>query len=176
MENRVYLRAFEPDDYKTTITWRRDDQIWSQLGGTKYFVSEAYEKDWIMNAIKDGKSIRLAVCLKENNLHIGNVYITDINTISRNGTSHVLIGNHDYWGKGYGTEAYKLLLNYAFNERGLHRIQAHVLESNIGSIKMHEKVGYHREGMLRESVFKNGRFQNQIVFSILEDEYRNKQL
>lgn len=47
MGNRVYLRAFELDDYKTTIHWRQDDTIWAMLGGQKYFVSEAYEKKWI---------------------------------------------------------------------------------------------------------------------------------
>ena len=44
-EYRVYLRAFEPEDYKTSIKWRNDDEIWQQLGGVKYFVSEAYEKN-----------------------------------------------------------------------------------------------------------------------------------
>lgn len=45
MEERIYLRALEVDDYKTSIKWRKDDQIWNMLGGPKYFVSEAYEKN-----------------------------------------------------------------------------------------------------------------------------------
>lgn len=44
MEERIYLRALEIDDYKISIKWRKDDQIWNMLGGPKYFVSEAYEK------------------------------------------------------------------------------------------------------------------------------------
>lgn len=167
----IYLRAFEPEDYKTTIQWRNDDDIWSLLGGVKYFVSEFYEKQWIENAIKDSKNIRLAVCLKENNLHIGNVYITDINLQNRSGISHVLIGNRNYWGKGYATEAYHLLLDYAFKERNFHRIVAHVLEANIASIKLHLKCGYKQEGILRQSVFKNGTWKNQIQFSILDKDY-----
>lgn len=167
----IYLRAFEPEDYKTTIQWRNDDDIWSLLGGVKYFVSEFYEKQWIENAIKDSKNIRLAVCLKENNLHIGNVYITDINLQNRSGISHVLIGNRNYWGKGYATEAYHLLLDYAFKERNFHRIVAHVLEDNIASIKLHLKCGYKQEGILRQSVFKNGTWKNQIQFSILDKDY-----
>lgn len=140
-------------------------------GGVKYFVSEFYEKQWIENAIKDSKNIRLAVCLKENNLHIGNVYITDINLQNRSGISHVLIGNRNYWGKGYATEAYHLLLDYAFKERNFHRIVAHVLEDNIASIKLHLKCGYKQEGILRQSVFKNGTWKNQIQFSILDKDY-----
>lgn len=102
-EYRVYLRAFEPEDYKTSIKWRNDDEIWNQLGGVKYFVSEAYEKKWVEDAIFDPKVIRLAVCLKENNRYIGNVYILDINERDRKGNSHILIGEREFWGKGYAT-------------------------------------------------------------------------
>ncbi len=169
MNNRVYLRAFEPDDYKISIKWRKDDLIWSMLGGTKYFVSEAYEKKWIEDSIFNSSDIRLAVCVKENDQYIGNVYITNIDMINRTGISHVLIGEKTYWGNGYAGEALKLLLDYAFNERGLHRIAALVLESNIQSIKMFTKLGYKQEGLLRQSIYKNGRYNNQVILSILNE-------
>lgn len=140
--------------------------------GGKYYVSASYEKRWIEDAIFDSKNIRLAVCLIEDGRHIGNVSITNINSANRSGTSNILIGDHSCWGRGIGAEAYCLLLEYAFNERGFHRIEALVLEDNIASLKMHQKCGYKIEGTLRESVFKNGRWQNQVVLSILENEYR----
>lgn len=171
MEYRVYLRALELEDYKTSIKWRKDDEIWSMLGGTKYFVSEAYEKKWVEDAIYNGKEIRLAVCLKENDRYIGNVYATGIDNINHTCTTHVLIGERDCWSKGYASEAYSLLLNYVFEERNLNRAQALILESNIASIRMHQKVGYKKEGVLRHSVYKNGKYQNQLVMSILKEEY-----
>ena len=68
---RVYLRALEPDDYRVSIKWRKDDEIWDMLGGTKYFVSEAYEKQWVEKAIfesnlgytpnNDGETIRIVI-------------------------------------------------------------------------------------------------------------------
>lgn len=173
-EYRVYLRAFEPEDYKTSIKWRNDDEIWNHLGGVKYFVSEAYEKKWVEDAIFDPKVIRLAVCLKENNRYIGNVYILDINERDRKGNSHILIGEREFWGKGYATEAYELLLDYAFNERAFHRIGAHVLEENAASIALHKKCGFSQDGVFRKATFKNGKWQNQIIFSILEEEYFEK--
>lgn len=172
--NLIYLRAFEPNDYLTSIAWRNDDEIWSQLGGVKYYVSASYEKKWIEDAIFDSKNIRLAVCLIENGRYIGNVSITNINSANRSGTSNILIGDHSCWGRGIGAEAYRLLLEYAFNERGFHRIEALVLEDNIASLKMHQKCGYKIEGTLRDSVFKNGRWQNQVVLSILENEFRQQ--
>lgn len=171
MDYRVYLRALEPDDYKISLKWRNDNDIWNQLGGCKYFVSEAYEKKWVEEAIFDSKNIRLAICLKENDKYIGNVYIVDINQFARRGNSQIIIGDRDSWGKGYATEAYKLLLDYAFKERGFHRIAAHVLEDNKASIALHLKCGYTQDGIFRKSVFKNGEWKNQIIFSILEEEY-----
>lgn len=80
---RVYLRALELDDYKKSIKWRNDDSIWDIVSGPKYFVSEAYEKKWIEDAVFDRSKISLAICLKENNEHIGNTYLKDIDWINR---------------------------------------------------------------------------------------------
>ena len=163
------MRAFEPDDYKTTIKWRKDDVIWDMLGGTKYFVSEAYEKQWIENTIFNSKDVKLAVCLDENDKHIGNVYMTNINEINRSCVSHVLIGEKEYWGHGYAREALLLAIDYMFNERNIHRIQANVLVSNVASLKMHEKCGYKLEGTLREAVYKNGKYQDQYVLALVKN-------
>lgn len=168
---KVYLRAFEPDDYKISIRWRNDNEIWSMLGGRKYFVSEAYEQKWVNDVIHNNKDVRLAVCDKETDKYIGNVYLTDIDYVNRTAVSHVLIGDHDYWGRGMATDAYVLLLDYAFNELNLNRIEALVLETNIGSLKLHKKCGYTEEGIKRSSVFKNGKYQNQIIMALLKDEY-----
>lgn len=143
-------------------------------GGGKYYVSSCYEKKWIEDAIFDSRNIRLAVCLREGDRYIGNVSITNVNQANRSGESNIFIGDHSCWGKGIGADAYNQLLEYAFKERGFHRIEARVLESNDASLKMHEKCGFKVEGTLRETVFKNGRWQNQVVLSILEQEFRQK--
>lgn len=171
MEERIYLRALEIDDYKTSIQWRKDNRIWNMLGGPKYFVSEAYEKKWVENTIFSLKDVKLAICLLENDKYIGNVYMTDINEINRSCHSHILIGEKDCWGKGYAREALIKALEFMFNERNIHRIQANVLENNIQSLKMHKKCGYKIEGLLRDAVFKSGRYQNQYVLSILKEDF-----
>ena len=114
----------------------------------------------------------MAICTVDDNLYIGNIYLTGIDYVSRKATSHILIGNHDYWNGGYGTEAMNLLLNYAFNHKNLRRIEAIVLEDNIGSCKMHEKLGFKREGLLRESVYKDGCYKNQVYYALLKSEYK----
>lgn len=168
---RVYLRAFEPDDFKTSIKWRNDDEIWAMVGGPKYYVSEVYEKKWIEDSIFSKDRISLAICLKETNEHIGNAYINDIDWINRSAHAPSMIGEKKYWSKGLATEARILLLHFAFYERGFNRIWAHILEDNIGSQRMCEKCGYKKEGILRKSVYKNGEFKNQIIMSVLRDEF-----
>lgn len=171
MDRRVYLRALEINDYKISINWRKDNSIWEMLGGSKYFVSEAYEKSWVEKAIFDSKDLRLAICLKENDKYIGNVYMTNIDTLKQSCHSHILIGEKEYWGQGYAREALLMAIDYMFNERNMHRIQANILESNIQSLKMHQKCGYKIEGLMRDAVYKTGKYHNQYILSILKNEY-----
>jgi [ribosomal protein S5]-alanine N-acetyltransferase len=168
---RVYLRALEPEDYKITINWRNNDEIWAMIGSPKHFVSSEYERQWILDAIHNQKEIKLGVCLKENNELIGLATIKDINWINRSAHCPSMIGEKKYWSKGLGSEARLLLLKYAFFEKGFERIWGLILEDNINSIRMAEKCGYKKEGLLRNSVYKNGKFHNQIMVSVLREEF-----
>ena len=70
-------------------------------------------------------------------------------------------------GKGYTTEAVRLLVDYAFNELRLHRIEAGVMPHNIGSIRVLEKAGFHKEGIARKNVQINGKWEDHQVLAIL---------
>jgi len=168
---RVYLRAFEPDDYKTTIKWHNDNEIWKMVGGPKYFVSTEYEKKWIEDTIWNKDQIKLGICLKENDKLIGSCSLSKIDMLNRSAVIGIMIGNNKYWGKGLGSEAILLLSDFAFSERGFNRIWAYILESNIASQKMFKKCGYKIEGLLRQSIYKNGKFQNLVIMSILQEEF-----
>ena len=93
--------------------------------------------------------------------------MTNVDQLRQSCHSHILIGERDCWGQGYAREALMMAIDYMFKERNMHRIQAIVLESNKQSLRMHEKCGYKIDGLLRESVFKDGKWQNQYVMSLL---------
>jgi len=172
MGNRVYLRALELDDYKTSVKWRNDSEINSKISGTTYFVSSEYEKNWVVNKIfESGDDIVLVICLKQTDQYVGNVYIRNINWINRSAESSILIGEKSCWKCGVGSESLMLTLRFAFYERNLERISAYVLEASTVSLRLHEKCGYRKEGLLRNSVYKDGRFQNQYVLSILRSDF-----
>lgn len=169
--SRIYLRALELEDYDLTLKWHQDEEISALVVGPRYFISTEREKEWIRNAIFDNEKLVLAICLKENDKHIGNVMLQDINYINRSAVVPVLVGDKDEWNKGYATEARLLMIKYAFEERGLYRITAHVIENNIGSIKMNEKCGFKVEGVMRQAIYKRGRFWDLYVMGVLRDEF-----
>ena len=171
MNFRVYLRALEPDDYKVTANWRKDEEIQNMVGGPKYFVSSEKERQWVLNTIQDNSRMVLGICLKENDKLIGTVNIQDIDWINRSAHVPIQIGDKDYWGGGYASEARILALKFAFEERGMHRIWALVLESNIPSMKQCERLGFVKEGVLRDSVFKGGKFHNQVYLGLLKEDF-----
>jgi len=102
---------------------------------------------------------------------IGFGSIIYIDWINKSDHCPSMIGDRKYWSKGYGSEARLLLLDFAFSERGFNRIWALILENNIASRRMFEKCGYKTEGLLRQSIYKNGKFQNQVIMSILQEEF-----
>jgi len=169
---KVYLRAFELDDYKISVCWRNDREITNSLGGNYFFVSKEREKKWIENAISNDKhNIRLAICLKENNKYIGNVNLLNIDWISRNAEFSIFIGEKKEWNKGYATEATTLMLDFGFNQRNLHRIYLTTLENNIAAIHIYKKIGLKKEGIIREVLFKENEYKNLILMSILKREF-----
>ncbi len=168
---RTYLRAFELDDYKTTLIWHNDDEIWSKVVGPKQFVSSEYEKKWMLEQMTSKEDVKLAICLEDNSELIGIAYLTKIDLTNRSAMIGYMIGEKKYWGRGFATDAVIQLLAYGFHERGLNRISCIILEENIGSRKIVQKIGFKKEGLFRDAVFKNGRFQNQVVCSILKDEF-----
>ncbi|HHX69035.1 MAG TPA: GNAT family N-acetyltransferase [Gallicola sp.] len=171
---RIYLRAFELEDYKTLTKWRNDRDITKSLGGNYFFVSSEREKKWIENSIfNDEHNLRLAICLNENNEYIGNVNLTNLDWINRNAEFSIFIGEKKYWGKGYATESTKLILDFGFSQRNLYRIYLTVLEDNKSAIHIYNKLGFKTEGVLRKSLFKDNKYHNLIIMSILKEEFEN---
>lgn len=168
---RVYLRAFEPEDYVLLHKWRNDEEIGHYFSGTKLFTSTLNEKKWIEDKIFDKTSVNCAICLKGTDEFIGCVFLNSIDNLNRSGHCPTFIGAKEHWGKGYATDARILILKHAFNDKGLERIWAHVHEDNLGSLKMLEKCGYIKEGIIRRASYVNGCFKDMVLLSILRDEF-----
>ncbi|MDZ7700930.1 MAG: GNAT family protein [Halobacteriales archaeon] len=78
----------------------------------------------------------------------------------------------DAWGEGIGTEASRLVTEWAFDDRGRHRVTARVTEGNVGSQAIWEKLGFRHEATFREAVFHEGEYVDQHLYAVLADEWR----
>ena len=166
---RVYLRAFEPEDYNTTHPWREDEDIVKNIVGKKYFVSHEYERKWINDAIFDQSSVKLAICLKETKEHIGNVYLNKIDHMNKNCRFGILLGDRNLWDQGLGSEAAILMLDHAFYDLGMVRVVSKQLLTNKRS-RLHQ-CGFKHEGILRKAVFKNGEYCDLNILSIIREDF-----
>ena len=173
---RVYLRAFEPDDYLLINKWRNDPEINHFLGGNVFLVSSEREKKSVENKIfDDSKNIYFAICDIQSNEIIG---FSSINNIDmRNLKAQlggILIGNKDYLGKGFGKESVVLTLNFIFNQYPINKCYTYVLDGHPASINLFTSIGFSQDGILRQDVFKHGEFKNLLLFSILRSEINGR--
>ena len=106
----------------------------------------------------------LAICIKNTFLvdaiHIGNIKLGPINWVHRYADISIFIGEKKLWGRGYATEAIKLITEYAFKKLGLHKVKSGIYSLNTGSIKAFERAGFNIEAILPSHVFYDGRWLN----------------
>jgi RimJ/RimL family protein N-acetyltransferase len=168
---RVYLRALEIQDYVKIHEWRKDNEIVRYFGGVPLFSSSENEKKWVESRIFEKENVSCAICLKDSDEFIGVIFLNNIDHHNRSASNPLFIGDKKHRGKGYAVDAKILMLKYAFIDRGLERIADKVLEDNIVSIKLHEKVGYKKEGLSRKSNFKNGKFLNAYYMAVIKEDF-----
>jgi RimJ/RimL family protein N-acetyltransferase len=85
---------------------------------------------------------------------------------------HITIGEPDTWGKGFGTEATRLMVDHAFGTLGLHRVSLYVFEFNERAIRAYQRCGFVIEGRARESIWRDGRWWDELAMSVLESDWR----
>ena len=84
----------------------------------------------------------------------------------------IILGEKDTWGQGYGTDAIRLLMDYAFGSLNFHRISIGVVGFNQQALRFYEKIGFKREGIQRDGYYCNHQYSDFVMMSILEDEFR----
>ena len=101
---------------------------------------------------------------------VGNIGLFGVRAKDRCGTIGIALGR-EYIGRGYGTDAMRVIVDYGFREMGLHRIQLGVAPFNPAGIRAYEKAGFVEEGRYRESVLHDGRWYDEVLMSILDHEW-----
>lgn len=174
LENeRIYLRSIIESDAPIMLESTKDEEIRYMTGTKSTFTLEQIQS-YINNISKDSSRNDLAICLKENDQMIGELSITDIEKEAKKAGIRISMNSIELTGKGYGTEAIRLILKFVFEDLKLNRLQLEVYSHNIRGIRTYEKVGFIKEGTLRESLFYNGKYSDEIIMSMLKKDYENQ--
>ncbi len=171
----LYLRHIEPSDLEGNyFQWLNDQEVtrWMQNG---IFPNTPQSMLDFFNGIANSRSeILLAIVLKQNDRHIGNIGLHNIHSIFRSADIGILIGEKDVWGHGYGTEAIRLLCEHAFTRMNINRLGAGAVTRNIGSICAFKKAGFSEEGISRQAYFCDGAYEDCVNLSFLRSEWNKK--
>jgi RimJ/RimL family protein N-acetyltransferase len=134
------------------------------------------EKKWLERLAERGNDVMLVIVLKGKTLAqdrpIGTMGLHGIDRVNGVATTGAAIGEEDCQGKGYGTEAKMLLLEYAFNTLNIRKVYSRVFSINPRSRAYSEKCGYVLEATLPNSHFRMGRYVDEHILAVYADQWR----
>lgn len=165
---RLYLREVRPSDVNETYyRWMNDPEV------TRYLESRFYPnaleglREYVTSKLSDRDNVFLAMVLHDGDRHIGNIKLGPIHWIHRYADIGLLIGEKDCWGKGYATEAIRLVVDYAFHALNLHKLTAGCYALNQGSVKAFERIGFVVEGVRRQRFYYGGAYIDEILLGLV---------
>ena len=173
---RVKLRPIRRKDIELLLKWFNDQEVTRYLS-TYLPMTEMAEEKWIEelgNEQKEKKVVFIIEVKGKNNKPIGNCGLHEINHKNQEATFGIAIGEKEYQSRGYGSEAARLLIEYGFSQLNLNRISSAAFKFNERSRNLHKKLGFKEEGCQREIFFRNGNFQDGIMFGLLRKEWKEK--
>lgn len=166
----VNLRAVEPEDYRLLWRWMNDPHVMLYWGrpGTSMSFPEVEKDERVMAA--RGNS-RKYIVETHDGRPIGQIDYYDLDWQSRSAWTSILIGDPEYWGGGYGTDAMRTLLGYLFGQLGLHRVALNVHKSNVRAQRSYEKNGFVKEGVMRDWAYFDGRWVDALLMAVLDRDF-----
>ncbi|WP_286946545.1 GNAT family N-acetyltransferase [Exiguobacterium sp. UBA4551] len=169
--NRLVLREVLPEDATSVLAYLSDEQVVKQMG-LDPFQSEAdalEEIDWYASIRRDGTGIRFGITLQEDDV-IGSCGF--LNQSARHQRAELGFElSPAYQGQGIAKEAALAVIEYGFTELSLNRIEALVLPENTASQRLLERLGFQREGLLRQYEKTRSQFDNLYMYSILRSDW-----
>jgi RimJ/RimL family protein N-acetyltransferase len=171
----VRLRGVEPEDWEILYQWNDDTESARQ----SYFIPftpsrESMRKRAAEMAAADPKDDVYRWMIENRQGEV----VGTLNTHSTDRRSGVfqygVALKRAYWGKGYAAEAIRLVLAYYFGELGYQKVNVHIFAFNENSIRLHEKFGFLREGRLRQMIFSQGAYHDEVVMGMTVEEFHQK--
>ncbi|MBT2738382.1 GNAT family N-acetyltransferase [Bacillus sp. ISL-7] len=165
---KIILRALKRKDTELVLKWINDPKL-KYLTGTLYPVSDVEHEKWFENKLLEKTNKLFGIEEQLSSQLIGLIGFNNIDFINRTTEISVYIGEENQRGKGLGTDALRTLIKFAFDELNLHRVSLVVFSYNTNAIKAYEKIGFKTEGILKESLYKAGRYHDKILMAVVNN-------
>lgn len=170
--DRVRLRQLEDDELKLVERWWNDPSVLPlQTSGLPPRPAGGWaEQLKLWHANTDLSSVGFAVAAREDDLLLGTVALHSMDALGQAATFGIMLGPPAQ-GRGLGEEATRLMVDYGFRARPLHRIELRVWSYNERARTVYERAGFREEGRRREVVFLDGAWHDEIVMGLLRSEW-----
>ena len=170
---KVYLSPINIEDYEIYTKWMNDFKVTDGIGASARIYSLEREKEHLNNKALSKDYTFSIVSLEKDEL-LGTCSLMDVDTIKGIATIGIMIGEEENRCKGYGSDALKLLIEYAFDYLNLHNVMLVVYSFNEVAINAYKKVGFKEFGRRHEALLLKGKYYDDIYMEILESDYRKE--
>ena len=168
---KVALGPLRRDLVPLYLKWINDFEVMRHMVATTRPMSLEAEEDWYAHASKAENQTSFTIYEKTRLRPIGNTSLGKVNYAHRTAEFGIMIGDKGSWGKGYGTEVTKLMLDYGFTCLGLHNIFLWVNDANERGIRAYHRAGFRVAGRLRQSQHLGGRAYDIVLMDCLATEF-----
>lgn len=172
---RFLLREIRDYDYKDIFEIYSDAEVlaYQNMVSMKSLDESQNYIKFIYDGYKNRQFVRWCIVRKEDSKLIGLVALHHIENENFK-TSIGYILNKKYWNQKIMSEVLNVIIDYIFNELKLNRIEADIHPENVASIKLCEKFGFKREGLLEESIFnrEKSKFEDRLIYGIIKKNYK----
>ncbi|MBQ9263876.1 MAG: GNAT family N-acetyltransferase [Clostridia bacterium] len=167
----VRLRAFDNSDLIKCQDFSNDYEVMRGASGGILYPSTVEDTARAMNSNTSYTSgeYQFAIETKTDRVLIGQCGFIKVNWKNRVGELAILIGDKDYRGKGYGTDAVRTLIKFGFEELNLRKIKASVFDFNEPALRCYEKCGFEQEGTLKKEIYREGAYHDVVLLRLLRN-------
>ena len=174
---RLWFRSPEMADVPRVTTWINDPRVRKHLATRVFPFALHAEEEWIKRVNNDpaqtgGDRVVLLFGPLGSDAPIGSTGFHGLNWVARRAEWGILIGDPEHWNQGYGREVARRMLQYAFEELNLNRVELRVNSANVAGVKAYEAAGFVREGTLRQAAWVEGHHEDILVMSVLRQEWQ----
>lgn len=173
---QIMLREYRSDDIAGIRSWTNDQESVRYLSA-RYWMPQSYADaaDFLEHATHAGSNgAFFVIAALEDEAYLGQIDLYTINWKLRSAEMAIVLGAEAQRGKGIGTEAIGLMLEYAFLTLGLERVELDVATENRRAIHCYEKSGFTLEGIKRHAFMLDGEYTDLALMSVLAGEWRVK--